>query len=224
MLESTPTLDSLEKFLQKYPSGTHRAEARDMLESLHWDKDSHANTAGSYREYLGHFPQGPHVAAAAEELAYLDAYSQKDSASLDAFVSRYGSSRHRAEIDGLRDDAAWQRTNRGDENSLGAYLSSFPEGKHAEEAKGKLGELRDEAAWQRTNRGDENGLNTYLKAFPGGKYAEVASDLVAKIHASANGGGTKPPRPSQKELDDAAIRICSKGMNLVLMRGTWMHY
>ena len=102
---------------------------------------------------------------------------------MDAFVSRYGSSRHRAEIDGLRDEAAWQRTNRGDENSLGAYLSSFPEGKHAKEAKGKLGELRDEAAWQRTNRDDENGLYTYLKAFPGGKYSEVASELVAKIHA-----------------------------------------
>jgi len=211
MLESTPTLDSLEKFLQKYPSGTHRADAWEMLESLYWDKDSHANTAGSYGEYLGHFPHGPHVAAAAEELAYLDAYSQKDPASLDAFVSRYGSSRHRAEIDGLRDEAAWQRTNRGDENSLGAYLSSFPEGKHTGEAKGRLGELRDEAAWQRTNRDDENGLYTYLKAFPGGKYSEVASELVAKIHASANGGGAKPPRPSQKELDDAAIRTLLKG-------------
>jgi serine/threonine-protein kinase len=211
MLESTPTVDSLEKFLQKYPSGTHRAETRDILESLYWNKDSQANTPGSYREYLGHFPQGPHVAAAAEELAYLDASRQKDPASLDAFVSRYGSSRHRAEIEGLRDDAAWQRTNRDDENSVGTYLSSFPEGKHAAEAKGKLGELRDEAAWQRTNRGNENGLNAYLKAFPGGKYAEVAGDLIAKIHASASGGGVKPPRPSQKELDDAGIRILLKG-------------
>jgi len=65
---------------------------------------------------------------------------------------------------------------------------------------------------QRTNRGDENDLNTYLKAFPGGKYAEVASDLVAKIHASANGGaGAKPPGPSRTELDDAAIRSVLKG-------------
>ncbi|HWZ78319.1 MAG TPA: protein kinase [Candidatus Sulfotelmatobacter sp.] len=211
VLDSTPTVDSLEKFLQKYPSGTHRAEARDMLESSYWDKDSHANTAGSYREYLGHFPQGPHAGAAAEELAYLDAYSQKDPASLDAFVSRYPSSRHRAEIGGLRDDATWKRTDPADEDSLNAYLKAFPSGGHVGEAKGRLGEIHDDEAWQRTNRGDENSLNAYLKAFPGGKHAEGASDLVAKIHASANAGGAKPPRPSQKELDDAAIRVLLKG-------------
>jgi hypothetical protein len=182
-----------------------------MLESSYWDRDSHANTAGSYREYLGHFPQGPHAATAEEELAYLDAYSQKDPASLDAFVSRYPSSRHRSEIDGLRDDATWKRTDPADENGLNAYLKAFPSGGHVGEAKRRLGEFHDDEAWQRTNRGDENSLNAYLKAFPGGKHADVASDLVAKIHASANGGGAKPPRPSQKELDDAAIRTLLKG-------------
>jgi ketosteroid isomerase-like protein len=181
------------------------------LESLYWETDSHAHTADSYREYLGHFPQGPHASEAAEELAYLNAVIQKDPASLDAFVSRYGSSRHRAEIEGLRDGEAWQRTNRSDENSLGAYLSSFPEGKHTAEAKGKLDELRDDAAWQRTNRGDENGLDTYLKAFPRGKHTDAAQDLIAKIHASVDDGGAKPPRASQKDLDGAAIRTLLQG-------------
>jgi hypothetical protein len=187
VLESTPTVDSLEKFLQKYANGTHHAEAGDMLEGSYWDKDSRANTAGSYREYLDHFPRGPHATAAQEELAYLDAYSKKDPGSLDFFVSKYGSSRHRPEIDGLRDEAAWQRTNRGDENSLEAYLNAFPRGSHFGEAKGRVADLRDDAAWQRTNRGDDKSLDAYLNAFPEGKHAREAKGKLADLN--------KPPPP-----------------------------
>jgi hypothetical protein len=117
----------------------------------------------------------------------LDAYSKKDPASLDAFVSKYGSSRHRSEIDGLRDEAAWQRTNRGDENSLDAYLNAFPRGSHSGEAKGKLADLREEAAWQRTNRGDEKSLDAYLNAFSEGKHAKEAKARLADLN--------KPPPP-----------------------------
>ena len=172
-----------------------------MLESSYWDKDSHANTAGSYREYLGHFPQGPHAAAAEEELAFLDAYTHKDPASLDAFVSRYGSSRHRAEIDGLRDEAAWQRTNRGDENSLDAYLNAFPRGSHSGEAKGKLADLRDDVAWQRTNRGDEKSLDAYLNAFPEGKHAKEAKGKLADL----NKPPPPPPPPDPRKAVVAAL-------------------
>jgi hypothetical protein len=219
MLESTPTVDSLEKFLQKYPSGTHRVEARDMLESSYWDKDSHANTAGSYREYIGHFPQGPHAAVAEEELAFLDAYNQKDPATLDAFVSKYGSSRHRAEIDGLRDEAAWQRTNRGDENSLDAYLNAFPRGSHSGEAKGKLADLRDDAVWQRTNRGDDKSLDAYLNAFPEGKHAKEAKGKLVELH--------KPPPPPPVDERRAVLGVIAEYQraynerNLEVLRNVW---
>jgi ketosteroid isomerase-like protein len=180
-----------------------------MLESLEWGKDSRANTADAYRKYLGRFPRGAHASNAEEELSFLMARSQRDAANLDSFVAKYSASRHRGEIDTLRDEAAWQRT-KSDENSLNAYLGSFPEGKHAGEAKGRLGELRDEAAWEGTNRGDENSLSAYVKAFPNGKHVAVASELVAKLHTPSNSGGTKP-RPSAKELDEAAIRNLMKG-------------
>ena len=210
VLDSTPTIASLDKFLGKYPNGKHHAEASDMLESLDWGKDSHANTADAYREYLGRFPQGSHAAAAEEELAFVIARNQRDPATLDGFIAKYPASRHRAEIDGLRDDAAWQRINRDDEGSLNSYVSAFPRGSHVGEAKGRLGELQDEGTWQRTNRSDENSLNAYMKAFPNGKHSEVASDLIAKMHAAPNPSVGKTTK-SNKELDEAAIRALMKG-------------
>lgn len=205
LLGSNPNISAIEEFLRKYPGGTHRSEAEGKLEDLYWHKDSQGNSVDAYREYLGHFSGGPHAATAEEEMAFLTARTQKDPSSLDAFIAKYPTSRHRAEIDGLRDDLAWQRV-KDDESSLTAYLHSFPNGKHAGEAQGRLGEVRDEWLWQHTNRNDEGSLNAYLKAFPDGRHSEVASDLIAKIHTAASPPVTKPPVKSSKEVDEAAIR------------------
>ena len=192
-------LDSVEQFLRKYPNGTHRAEAGDMLESLYWGKDSRADTPDSYREYLRHFPQGPHAAAAQEEVAYLVARTQRDPAGLDAFVTKYPSSQHRTEIDRLRDEVAWQRTNQGDENSLNGYLNAFRGGAHAAEAKEKIAGLRDEAAWQSTNRDDENSLDAYLNSFPEGKHAKETKGKLAELH--------KPPPPPPVDERSAVLSV-----------------
>jgi eukaryotic-like serine/threonine-protein kinase len=174
------SIDSVERFLKKYPSGTHQVEAVDMLENKYWERDLQANSVESYRDFLQRYSQGSHAATAREELAFLTV-GRNDSASLDAFVKNFGNSRHRTEIDHLRDELAWQRTKRNEESSLVAYLALFPAGSHAAEAKDKLANLRDEALWARTNRSDEKSLDAYLNTFPEGNHAQDATASLTAL-------------------------------------------
>jgi serine/threonine-protein kinase len=139
--QGSSTIDSVEEYLRKHPTGPHSAEARAMLENLNWAKDSQANTADAYKEYVRLFPDGPHAAAAEEEATFLEARDRRDLATFDAFVAKYPSSRHRSEIDARRDDLTWQQTNKTDDKSLSAYLKAFPKGQHAEDARSQQQQL-----------------------------------------------------------------------------------
>ena len=174
------SVDSVEEFLKKYPNGNHRVEAQDLLEKAYWEKDLQTNSVESYRDFLQRYSQGPHAATAREELAFLTV-DRNEPASLDAFVKTYGNSRHRPEIDHLRDELTWQRTNPNDEMSLDAYLNAFPRGGHAKDARATLTDVRDESTWQRTDRADEKSLNNYLNALPEGKHAKEAKDALGEL-------------------------------------------
>ena len=105
-----------------------------MLESLYWTHDSQANSADSYRDYLSRYPDGQHAAAAAEEIAFLDARQRRDPALLDTFLGSYPQSRHAKDIRDLRDDVAWERTDKSDEKSLDSYVKDYPKGRHVQDA------------------------------------------------------------------------------------------
>jgi len=137
-----PTIDLLEQFVEQYPNGVHRTEAAAMLENLYWTRDSQANTTESYRDYLNRFPQAQHSDQAHEEIAFLEASQHRDLAALDEFYRNHAGRRHDSQVQSLRDDLNWERTNQKDEQSLGAYLNSFPEGRHADDAKGLIERLR----------------------------------------------------------------------------------
>jgi serine/threonine protein kinase/tetratricopeptide (TPR) repeat protein len=140
-----PTIEPVEQFVRKYANGVHRAEAVAMLENLYWAKDSQANSTDSYREYLNKFPQSTHSDRAHEEISFLDASEHRDLVALDEFHRNYPGSKHDNQVQRLRDDLNWERTNQRDEKSLGAYLLSFPEGRHANEANGLIEGLRADA-------------------------------------------------------------------------------
>jgi serine/threonine protein kinase len=141
--QGTSSIESVEQYLRKYPNGPHSTEARAMLERLYWAKDSQANTLDGYRDYLNRFPQGAHTSAAEEEVEYLGIRDRHDLAALNSFVNKYPSSRHRTDIDGQRDDLAWQQTNKTDDKSLSDYVKSFPKGRHVEEAHSQLNQLSE---------------------------------------------------------------------------------
>lgn len=50
--------DSLQKFIDKYPSSKHRKEAMQMIDSLDFIKCYTADTEEAYLEYLDHHPDG----------------------------------------------------------------------------------------------------------------------------------------------------------------------
>jgi serine/threonine protein kinase len=137
----SPSIESVEKFLQNYKNGSHTTEARAMLESLYWTRDSQTNTADSYREYLRRYPNGQQAGTAAEEIAFLDARQQRDPAVLDSLLGKYPTSRHSKEIRDLRDDIAWDRADKNDEKSISVYLKDFSGGRHAGDARTMLAEL-----------------------------------------------------------------------------------
>lgn len=112
-----------------------------MLEGLYWTRDSQANTADSYRDYLSRYADGPHAAEANEEIAYLDARQRRDPGLLDTFLGNYPQSRHSKEVQRFRDDVAWERTDKNDEKSLGVYLKEHPSGLHSQDAQKQLASL-----------------------------------------------------------------------------------
>jgi hypothetical protein len=137
----SPSIASIEQYLQKYQNGPHSTEAHSMLEGLHWTQDSQANSADSYRDYLSRYPDGQHAAAATEEIAFLDARQRRDPGLLESFLENYSSSRHSKEIRELRDDVIWELTDKNDEKSINAYLKEFSSGRHANEAHTRLAAL-----------------------------------------------------------------------------------
>jgi serine/threonine-protein kinase len=178
------SIDSIKKFLRKYPNGTHHVEAGEMLETKYWEKDAQANSTESYWDYLQRYPQGPNATTAREERAFLTV-DRNVPASLDAFVKDYPTSRHRAEIDRLREELAWQRTQKNDEGSLSTFLSVFPNGRYADAGKAKLTDFRDDALWARTNQNDEKSLEAYVKDFPVGHHADEAKARLAGVRDEA---------------------------------------
>jgi hypothetical protein len=141
-----PSIASVEDFLKKYPKGSHSTEASSMLESLYWTRDSQANRADSYRDYLSRYADGPHAAAATEEIAFLDARQKRDPGLLENFLSNHSASTHSREIRDLLDEVAWEHTDKNDEKSLDAYLKEHPKGQHARDAQEAKAQLADIAS------------------------------------------------------------------------------
>jgi hypothetical protein len=144
----SPSIASIEQYLQKYQNGSHSTEARAMLESLYWTRDSQTNTPDSYRDYLSRYSDGAHAAAATEEIAFQDARQRRDPGLLESFLGNYPQSRHSKEIRDLRDEIAWERTDKNDEKSVDAYVKEYPKGRHAQDAQKQLVDLAPREASQ----------------------------------------------------------------------------
>jgi hypothetical protein len=151
----SPSIASVEQYLQKYQNGAHSTEAHAMLESLYWTRDSQTNSADSYRDYLSRYPDGPHAAAAStsiedlkraedqakENQRFQETRNSSDEATLRAFLKEYPSGTQHDQIYGHLDDVIWERANKNDEKSLDAYLKEFSSGRHAQDARTQLAKL-----------------------------------------------------------------------------------
>lgn len=145
-LGPSPTIGAVERYLNTYSNGPHSNEARNLLDNLTWNSASQSNSANDYQRYVDAFPNGTHIGEARDEIAFRKASDHRDPATLNDFVREYPSSKHVAEIRSILtdlDDGAWGRVHKADEKSLSSYLTTFPSGRHADEAHRQLQELRN---------------------------------------------------------------------------------
>ena len=155
----SPTIESIAQYLQKYPNGSHGIEARAMLESLYWTRDSQTNTADSYRDYLSRYPDGPHAAAASkgiedlkraedqakENQRFQEARNSSDEATLRAFLKEHPSGPEHDQIYGRLDDVIWGKTKTDDVASLRAYVEKMSDGKYVSQARQEIEKLTEAA-------------------------------------------------------------------------------
>jgi len=159
-------------FLDDYPGSIHRDQAELHLERLDhqaWGQVQAEGTRAAVESYMERFPGGAHEADA---LIRLEEFRLADEAA----------ARARDELE-QQDDAAWEvaRTARSTE-AIDSYLTDWPGGQHADEARSLRRDLQNAADDRRAFEAAAR-LNTiaayqaYIDAFPKG--ARVATALQA---------------------------------------------
>jgi hypothetical protein len=81
-----------------------------------------------------------------------------------------------AQID-AKDNEAWEIARNGSETQLGDYITTFPAGKHVQDAKSLLAS-KDDEAWERARYGNEVQLGEYIAKFPAGKHVQAAKSRI----------------------------------------------
>lgn len=147
-------------------------------EEVVWQMAIDENKLDGYKGYLEKYPEGVHASEAAEKLKTL-----KEEARV---------------MELAKDEATWinaEQVNTIDEYKK--YLGTYPEGRHAQEAKDKLKAMgedtlsredkilllaKDEALWMRTReKGTIKAYEEYLKQYPEGRHSEYAKKTVESL-------------------------------------------
>ncbi|MBN9222353.1 MAG: hypothetical protein J0I79_30810 [Mesorhizobium sp.] len=172
-------------YIDRFPTGTHLAAARqslgdlkrqadDLLEQQAADDAAWAaalkdNTQLSYQAYLDHFPTGAHASFAHQNLAL-----KKQTADLVAQKTA--------------DDSAWAEAQKdGTQTAYQAYIDRFPTGTHLAAARQSLGDLKrqaddlleqqaaDDAAWAAALKDNTQlSYQAYIDSFPTGAHLSSA--------------------------------------------------
>jgi hypothetical protein len=153
----SPSIASIEQYLQKYQNGSHSTEARSMLEDLYWRRDSQTDTADSYRDYLSRYADAPHAAAASKRIEDLqvaedqakenqkfqDAHNSSDETALRAYLREHPSGPKHDQIYERLDDVIWEKTQTKDVASLRAYVEKMSDGKYVSQAREEIKQLTE---------------------------------------------------------------------------------
>ncbi len=142
-IEKNPTLDNIDQFLQSYPSSPLRAQVESRRaqllranEDAIWNQTQASGNAAALNDYLARYPAGKYTQSARERLARLDSQaidSANDAVTLEALLNKYPSGDLHVRVVNRLDDLTWEQSTK---NSVGvnAYLSRFPNGRHAAQA------------------------------------------------------------------------------------------
>ncbi|MBR9842859.1 MAG: hypothetical protein GYB25_06850 [Rhodobacteraceae bacterium] len=210
-------LADLRRYLSRYPSGIHAAEARRMIRRIeaeddrteearrdhaYWRETGADGTEDGLRRYLRIYPNGLHAAEAREALRRIEGGQ-----------------------DARRDHAFWRETGAdGSEAGLRRYLRHYPDGLHADEARRALQRYereearRDNAFWRETGAGGtEEGLRRYLRRYPDGLHADEARRALRRIEDDRD-------RADRERQDREAWRAAQSRDTIVAYQSYLSHF
>lgn len=206
------------------------AAAALSSDELAWLKASSANRLESYRTYLGQFPSGQYKSealASVERLSGLQTRWQTlerstNRVALEAFVievedTEYSRLAKQRLIDvHLNEQRHWNAASEQQQLAqYQAFLASWPEGRHADEARERIRELTEIGqAWQSlAGSRDEAQLEAFVKKFGWTEYGSAATARLVSLRRETAAAGESTIRSLSA---DAMLKLID-GKDLVLL-------
>jgi TIR domain len=194
------TVQAFRRYLNRFPAGTHVAEAQERIRTADdksWAEAAGVGTVAALSQYLEQFPDGVHATQARGRMAELESNAA--------------------------DERAWsEAVKAGTIASFNDYLTAFPAGAHRAEAQHRLADLKASAASQpsaNTGAGPFDGKWTTIVTCPPAAGAGAFTLLVvADVKDGALRGekGTQG-QPGWFSLDgkvqsNGAVEIVARGI------------
>jgi outer membrane protein assembly factor BamD (BamD/ComL family) len=180
-----PTIEAVEQFLRRYPSGTHRAEAEAKREQLYWQIAQGSGSADDLEKYIRVYPESPHTSEATAKIEELDWQRARDAntvAGFNNYLTGHRNGKHATlaaqEIDKLEFRSI---ENANDPARLEDYLSKHPSGQNHDRIYSRL----DIVTWEGTNKQELAALRSYLSRFPNGRYVGDANRAITGLTAES---------------------------------------
>ncbi len=139
-VQKSASVEDWNRFLGKYPNGTHHVEADSRREDLLWARARGGADVAAVNEYLQLYPGGHYAPQIREQQDTKIIASTSDSAVLRNYLLRYPSGEIHSTIVNRLDDIVWTQSSK-DAAGLQTYLTQFPTGQHATDARGALAKL-----------------------------------------------------------------------------------
>ena len=198
------------------PEQAERAESVNK-DDLAYQQAQMMNTKQSYATYLKLYPDGAHIDEVKAQIAALEKQElEKQQAENDRIEQQRRDRQAQAERDRKaeeaqraagqkqKDDTAFQQAQMvNTEQSYETYLTLYPEGVHAQEARTKIGEIgareteqqkrqaegvaqKDDQAFQvALNTNTPESYNSYLISYPAGRHNSEAAAKIASFKQNA---------------------------------------
>ncbi len=136
------------EYMEQYPSGLHRDEARQtlaFLENNMWSNAQINLNEVELKNYLDEFPDGTYAAQCRDmlnDIPWLEALRRNTISDYESYMM-LNPGKHDMEalahISDLKDDQAWDYAcSISDDNRFEMYLSQYPDGRHAGEANQRI--------------------------------------------------------------------------------------
>jgi len=163
-VQKSASIEDWNRFLAKYPNGTHHVEADSRREDLLWARVRGGTDVAAVNEYLQLYPGGRYAPQIREQQDTKIIASTSDSGVLRNYLLRYPSGEIHSTIVNRLDDIVWTQSSK-DAAGLQTYLTQFPTGLHATDGRIALAKLSSAASASGSALDDKTAILVALKEY-----------------------------------------------------------